>query len=154
MFQKEGSVMRSKMFTAAALVVALTSGCGSGINLDEPIEGPIWQLDQLGNELIEPSNDPRANPQIQFDGNSGRVSGTGGCNRVAGTFERNGSMLKLSQLGATRMACANPAVNINETQFFAALQATTSYRLQNRSRLVLLDSAGRTVASLSTVTSR
>ena len=87
-------------------------------------------------------------------GKSGRVNGTGGCNRVAGTFERNGSLLKMSQLGATRMACANPAVNINETQFFAALQATASYRLQNRSRLVLLDSAGRTVASLSTVTSR
>jgi len=146
--------MRSKTFTAAALVLSLVTGCGSGISLDEPIEGPIWQLEQLGNELIEPSNDPRANPQIQFDGKSGRVNGTGGCNRVAGTFERNGSLLKMSQLGATRMACANPAVNINETQFFAALQATASYRLQNRSRLVLLDSAGRTVASLSTVTSR
>ncbi|VWX59814.1 Heat shock protein HslJ [Burkholderiales bacterium 8X] len=140
--------MRFSTFTAAAFALAVLAGCGSNISLDEPIEGPVWQLEQLGNELIEPSNDPRENAQISFDGNSGRVSGTGGCNRVSGTYQRMGSSLKLGQLGATRMACANPAVNINETQFFAALQQTASYRLQNRSRLVLLDGSGRTVATL------
>lgn len=143
--------MRFSKFTAATFVLAITAGCGSGINLDEPIEGPNWQLEQLGGVLIEPSSDPRANPQIQFDRNSSRVTGTGGCNRVTGTYVRSGSQLKLNQLGATRMACANPAADINETQFFAALQATASYRLQNRSRLVLLDASGRTVATLSTL---
>jgi heat shock protein HslJ len=53
------------------------------------------------------------------------------------------------QLGATRMACPSEASSINETQFFAALQATASYRLQGMSRLSLLDASGRTVAILS-----
>jgi putative lipoprotein len=146
--------MRSLFFTAALLAAALTTGCGSGINLDEPIEGPVWQLDQLGDMLIEPSNDPQRNARIQFDGNSGRVSGSGGCNRLSGTYQRIGSSLKLSQMGATRMACADPATSINESQFFAALQATTNYRLQGRSRLALLDAGGRTVAMLSTASAR
>jgi putative lipoprotein len=146
--------MRSLFFTTALLASALAAGCGSGISLDEPIEGPIWQLEQLGSELIEPSSDPRRNAQIQFDRSSGRVSGSGGCNRVSGTYERSGSMLRLRQLGATRMACPSEAVNINETQFFAALQATASYRLQGNSKLSLLDANGRTVATLSNGSAR
>ncbi len=141
--------MRSLFFTTAMLACALAAGCGSGINLDEPIEGPVWQLEQLGSELIEPSSDPQRNAQVQFDRNSGRVSGSGGCNRVSGTYERSGSTLRMRQLGATRMACPNEASTINETQFFAALQATASYRLQGGSRLSLLDASGRTVATLS-----
>lgn len=141
--------MRSLFLTTALFASLLASGCGSGINLDEPIEGPVWQLEQLGNELIEPSSDPRRNAQIQFDKSSARVTGSGGCNRVTGTYERSGSTLRVRQLGATRMACPNEASSINETQFFAALQATTSYRLQGMSRLSLLDASGRTVAILS-----
>ena len=65
--------MRFLFLTTALFASLLASGCGSGINLDEPIEGPVWQLEQLGSELIEPSSDPRRNAQIQFDRSSGRV---------------------------------------------------------------------------------
>ena len=146
--------MRFLFLTAALSASVLVSGCGSGINLDEPIEGPIWQLEQLGSELIEPSSDPRRNAQIQFERGSGRVTGSGGCNRVTGNYERSGSTLRMRQLGATRMACPNEASTINETQFFAALQATASYRLQGNSKLSLLDANGRTVATLSNGSAR
>ena len=141
--------MRLLFLTTVLLSAVLASGCGSGISLDEPIEGPVWQLEQLGSELIEPGRDPRGKAQVQFDRNSGRVSGSGGCNRVSGTYERSGSTLRMRQLGSTRMACPNEASTINETQFFAALQATASYRLQGSSKLSLLDASGRTVATLS-----
>ena len=52
------------------------------------------------------------------------------------------------------MACPNEASTINETQFFAALQSTASYRLQGTSKLSLLDASGRTVATLSNVGAR
>lgn len=138
------------LFTAALLAAALVAGCGSGIALDEPIEGPVWRLDQLGGEAVTASGDPQRDPQVQFDRRNGRVSGSGGCNRLSGTFERSGSTLKLSQLASTRMACTDPALGTKEQQFFAALQATTSYRLQSPTRLALLDAGGRTVATLST----
>ncbi len=138
------------LFTAALLAAALTAGCSSGINLDEPIEGPVWRLDQLGGEPVASAGDPQRDPQLQFDRRNGRVSGSGGCNRVSGTFERNGSTLKLSQLASTRMACTDPGLSTKEAQFFAALQATASYRLQGPTRLALLDAGGRTLATLTT----
>jgi len=134
--------------SAALLLTALT-GCGSGISLDEPIEGPVWRLVQLGDEPIAPGGDA----QLQFDRNSGRVSGSGGCNRVTGSFTRAGVSLKLGQMAATRMACADPVRGANEAQFLSALQNTTSYRLAP-GRLALLDASGRTVALLSNGTTR
>ncbi|MDP9879951.1 putative lipoprotein [Variovorax boronicumulans] len=134
--------------SAALLLTALT-GCGSGISLDEPIEGPVWRLVQLGDEPIAPGGDA----QLQFDRNSGRVSGSGGCNRVTGSFTRAGVSLKLGQMAATRMACADPVRGANEAQFLSALQNTASYRLAP-GRLALLDGSGRTVALLSSGTTR
>ncbi|PIF75643.1 heat shock protein HslJ [Variovorax sp. 54] len=133
----------SAIASAALLLTALT-GCGSGISLDEPIEGPVWRLVQLGDEPIAPGGDA----QLQFDRNSGRVSGSGGCNRVTGSFTRAGVSLKLGQMAATRMACADPVRGANEAQFLSALQSTASYRLAP-GRLALLDAGGRTVALLS-----
>lgn len=134
---------------AIVLLAGLLAGCGSGINLDEPIEGPVWRLEQLGDNPVTPTGDPQRDAQLQFDRNNGKVSGSGGCNRVTGTFQRSGSTLKMGQLASTRMACADPARGANEAQFFAALQSTASYRLQGNSRMTLLDSGGRTLAVLS-----
>lgn len=131
------------VLATTALLTALT-GCGSGISLDEPIEGPLWRLAQLGDEPIAPGSEA----QIQFDRSSGRVSGSGGCNRVSGSFTRSGVALKIGQLASTRMACADPTRGANEAQFLSALQSTASYSLAP-GRLALLDAGGRTVAILS-----
>ncbi|MET3178364.1 UNVERIFIED_ORG: heat shock protein HslJ [Variovorax guangxiensis] len=128
---------------AAALTTALT-GCGSGISLDEPIEGPAWQLVQLGDEPVAPGS----GAQVQFDRSSGRVSGSGGCNRISGTFTRTGVALRIGQMASTRMACTDPTRGANEAQFISALQSATSYRLAGPTRLALLDASGRTVALL------
>lgn len=133
---------------ATVLAAALLGACGSGISLDEPIEGPVWRLEQLGDQSIPPGNDPQRDAQLQFEGGSGRVNGAGGCNRVSGLYQRSGYSLRLSQLASTRMACVDAARSGTETQFFAALQSTASYRLETPSRLSLLDANGRTLATL------
>jgi heat shock protein HslJ len=138
------------VYAIALLAAGLLAGCGSGISLDEAIEGPVWHLEQLGGEPVAASGDRQRDPQLQFDRRNNRVSGSGGCNRVTGIFERSGSTLKMSQLASTRTACADPARSASESQFFAALQATASYRMQGNSQLSLLDASGRTVAMLST----
>ena len=129
---------------ATALLAGALSACGSGISLDEPIEGPVWRLVQLGNEPVAPGGEA----QVQFDRSSGRVSGSGGCNRVSGSFTRSGVALRIGQLASTRMACADPVRGANEAQFVSALQATASYRLAGPGQLALLDASGRTVATL------
>ncbi|CAA2099515.1 META domain-containing protein [Variovorax paradoxus] len=135
---------RTALPVFAALLGALLAACGSGISLDEPIEGPAWRLVQLGDEPIAPGSDA----QLQFDRSSGRVSGSGGCNRISGTFTRSGSTLKIGQMASTRMACLDPTRGANEAQFIAALQSTASYSLAGPGRLALLDARGRTVALL------
>lgn len=137
---------RLALTLALPLAAMSLTACGSGISLDEPIEGPTWRLVLLGDQPVAPGDDPMRNPQLQFDRSSGRVSGSGGCNRMSGSFTRSASRLKLGQIAATKMACGDPARNTLETQFFQALQATASYRLQGPGRLALLDGAGRTVA--------
>ncbi|MBN8747073.1 META domain protein [Xylophilus ampelinus] len=131
---------------ALPLAAVSLTACGSGISLDEPIEGPTWRLVLLGDQPVAPGDDPMRNPQLQFDRSSGRLSGSGGCNRMSGSFTRSASQLKLGQIAATKMACGDPARNALETQFFQALQATASYRLQGPGRMALLDGTGRTVA--------
>lgn len=129
---------------ATVILSAALSGCGSGISLDEPIEGPVWRLVQLGGEPVAPGGEA----QVQFDRNSGRVSGSGGCNRVSGSFTRSGITLRIGQLASTRMACTDPVRGANEAQFISALQTTASYRLAGPGQLALLDASGRTVATL------
>ncbi|MGJ7613206.1 MULTISPECIES: META domain-containing protein [unclassified Variovorax] len=131
---------------ATAALLAALSACGSGISLDEPIEGPAWRLVQLGDEPVAPNSDAL----LQFDRSSGRLSGSGGCNRISGTYTRSGVTLKIGQVASTRMACADPARGATEAQFISVLQGTASYRLAGPGRLVLLDASGRTVAALST----
>ena len=99
--------------------------------------------------LVELAGEPVANaatgevPYLELEG--GRVSGTGGCNRLTGTYETSGDTLRFGPLATTRMACEE-AVMRRETAFLAALAATTRFELAGSS-LVLLD-ADRALARL------
>lgn len=138
---------------AALALAASLAACGSGISLDEPIEGPRWRLVQLGEQSIAPGAEPARDPHLQFEPN-GRVSGSGGCNRLSGSFTRSHSQLRLGQLASTRMACAEAERGALETRFFQALQGTASYRLQGPGRLALLDAGGRTLATFDSTPAR
>ena len=132
---------------AAPLIscAVLLVGCASGVNLDEPIEARHWQLVSLDLQPVAPAAHPDQRAQLVFD--NGRVTGSGGCNRLSGSYQRNGSRLKLGPLATTRMACADAGRSGLETRFLAALQATASYRVKG-ARLLLLDASGRTLAEL------
>lgn len=138
---------RAPRVAVVLMSAAVAAACTSGISLDEPIEGPMWRLVQLGDQRPVPGPDPTRDPHVQFD-LQGRVNGSGGCNRMSGGYTRSGAQLRLSQLGATRMACADAARSAMETAFFQALQTTASYRLSGPGQLALLDANGRTLARL------
>lgn len=78
----------------------------------------------------------------------GKVSGTGGCNRMSGSARINGSQIAFSPLASTRMACTPAAMN-QESKFFAALDATRGWRIdQRQDKLVLLDAGGSPIMRL------
>ncbi|MFZ3120643.1 MAG: META domain-containing protein [Variovorax sp.] len=135
----------SSRFALPILGIALLAGCGTGVSLDEPIESQTWRLVSVGLQPAQRDGDPRRDAQLQFDGS--HVSGSGGCNRVSGPSLRAGHRLTIGPLVATRMACVEPERNAMESNFFAALQATTGYSRLG-SQLTLLDDSGRTLAVL------
>ena len=125
---------------------ALAAGCTS-VSLDQPIEARTWRLASIDSQPVIPSDDPRQSAQIVFDGGTQRVSGSGGCNRITGSYQRTGAQLKIGPLASTRMACLDNARGQLETRFLAALQASTSYTMAGN-ELILLDRRGQTLAKL------
>jgi heat shock protein HslJ len=72
----------------------------------------------------------------------GIVSGTGGCNRYAGSAHVDGERIRFAPMGSTRMACA-PAVMNQETKFHRALARAAAWRIDEaRRKLTLLDDRG------------
>jgi heat shock protein HslJ len=67
----------------------------------------------------------------------GRVSGSGGCNRLVGSFELEVGMLRFSQVATTRTACAERVMQ-REAAFLAGLAATSRFEPRGET-LVLLD---------------
>ena len=122
------------------------AGCSS-VSLDQPIEARTWRLASIDAQPVIPSQDPNQSAQVMFDGGTRRVSGSGGCNRISGSYQRTGAQLKIGPLVSTRMACLDAGRGQLETRFLAALQATTNYSIAGN-ELILLDDRGQTLAKL------
>jgi putative lipoprotein len=78
---------------------------------------------------------------------AGAAQGRGGCNSFHATYSLEGGTFRFGPIAATRRACPPPQTE-QETRYFAALEATRSYRIEGGA-LVLLDEAGASIARLS-----
>ena len=79
----------------------------------------------------------------------GRVSGSGGCNRMSGSARISGTRISFGPVAATQMACAPAAMN-QEQKFFAGLREARRWRTDPaRGKLVLLDGRGRSMMTFS-----
>jgi copper homeostasis protein (lipoprotein) len=86
----------------------------------------------------------RGEPWIELDPLAERVTGSGGCNRIAGGYQTGPGTLRFGRIISTRMAC--PEME-GETAFLRALADTRRYRIRGR-MLELLDDRGRLLAEL------
>ena len=76
-------------------------------------------------------------------GEDGAVSGTGGCNRMAGKATISGDAITFGPLASTNMACT-PAAMDQEAKFFAALRDVRTWRIDPLQRkLALLGADGK-----------
>lgn len=114
--------------------------CGArGVTHD--LEGTRWALLRLGDEVV-PAGDNRREPFFVLEPGEHRVSGTGGCNRLIGSYELDGTRLTFKQLALTRMAC--PDVKY-ESAFASALENTATWKISG-AHLELSDAAGTMLA--------
>jgi heat shock protein HslJ len=107
-----------------------------------PLEG-TWQLVELDGEAVPPG--AGREPHLVFDTKGARLSGSGGCNRLAGSFELSGEDLRFGPMAVTKMACADDVMR-REDAFLRALGSVTSHELDGATLALFADE--RVVARL------
>jgi copper homeostasis protein (lipoprotein) len=105
------------------------------------LENYRWRPVKIGDVAVAGHD---REPWIELDAKSKRVTGSGGCNRLAGSYTKGDGTLRFGPLVSTRMAC--PAMK-TETAFLKALDATRRYRVKGRT-LELSNRKGATLARL------
>jgi heat shock protein HslJ/uncharacterized lipoprotein YbaY len=103
-------------------------------------EGRSWRLSQLGTQAV---GDTRA--ELLLDAATRRYSGHGGCNRILGSFQRDGAKLRFSAGASTLMACRDGMDT--ESKFVDALTQVQGWRIESDA-LRLLDATGRELLRL------
>jgi heat shock protein HslJ len=110
------------------------------------LEGTEWNLASIGTQPYAPQPGERQ-ASLYFDAQAKRISGSSGCNRIIGPYERSGANgLRIGPLGMTMMACGTHAMAM-EGAFTQALAAVASFAIEDGA-LVLLDRSGAPVARL------
>lgn len=106
------------------------------------LENTYWKLTRLGDQPIHVASEQRA-PHFVLNSESRRVSGSGGCNRLSGSYELNGDQLTFSQMVGTMMACAEGMDT--ERAFLDALQQVKRWKISGQ-ELELSDGGGKLLA--------
>ena len=110
---------------------------------DYGIENNRWRPVRIGEHAVNVADGERE-PWIVLDPRTKRVTGSGGCNRINGTYEAGAGTLRFGPLAATMMSCLSMET---ESAFLRALQEVRRYRLSGRT-LDLLDDRGRRLVRL------
>lgn len=97
------------------------------------LEGNRWELVELRGRAVV-TREGVASPYLELNATKSSAYGFGGCNRFFGSYEATEETLKLSSMGATRMAC--PEVMDQEQELFRALDATTRYEIHGSELLL------------------
>ncbi len=86
-----------------------------------------WRLVGIGGRALDPEL-----PEITLGFESGRISGSGGCNWYTGWLAEADGGFTISHLAVTRRSCVHPRIMDREAQYVAALEKISSYRLTDR----------------------
>ena len=89
---------------------------------DTPAETYTWVVESIGGMA---TTEPK--PQISL-GEEGQLSGTTGINLIAGTYEAEGELVRITGTGMTRMSGPAEAVE-QERRFLAALEGWQAFHV-------------------------
>ena len=106
------------------------------------LENTYWKLTRLGEQPVQVTSQQRE-PHLILKPESRRIGGSGGCNRLIGSYELDGKQLTFGQLATTRMACREGMDT--EAAFTAALEEVRTWRIAGQ-HLELFDDGGQLVA--------
>jgi len=117
------------------------SSLGAG---NASLENTYWKLASLGDTAVA-SASQQQEPHLVFNSENHHVSGSGGCNRLTGSYEINGDQLSLGEMASTMMACLKGMDT--EQAFLKALSQVKTWKITGQ-HLELFDIDGKLVARL------
>jgi len=112
------------------------------------LDNTYWKLLTLNGKAV-PRLDKEAHIILQ---QQGRLVGSGGCNRLMGSWKQDGTQLAISKVAGTRMACRG-AASSTESAMLKMLGQVASWRIHG-DQLELLDAKGKLLAQLQAVALR
>ena len=99
--------------------------CGARF-VTSDLQNTYWKLTALNGKPIFVADQQRE-PSLTLHSDQLRVAGSGGCNRLMGSYEVNGKELHFGKLAGTMMACA--AGMDTEKEFLATLPRVVRWRI-------------------------
>lgn len=126
------------LFMAGLFLVFLQGKSMTGTGLSAggaELTAVRWRATYVGAESVPKD----AGIWVRFEVD-GSIGGNAGCNSFSGSLEKTESGVKVGALGATRMACPDPAMS-RENAFLGALQKSTAFEVAGQ-RMTTLDSEG------------
>ena len=102
------------------------------------LDGTDWTLASMS------GNAPAAGSTITLKFEQDRASGSAGCNQYSGTYTTSGSTIELGPMAATKRACLEQALNVQESAYLNALSKVAKYGVSG-DRLMLRDAGGTTL---------
>ncbi len=137
-------VIAVALFGLAPASVQAQTAQGTDGPPDRSLTDTYWKLVGLEDRAIQLAPNQRE-PHLILQAASGRLIGSGGCNRMMGSYTLDGRALSFGQVAATRMACIEAMEQ--EAAFFQALDQVREWRVSGDA-LELLDQRGSVVARL------
>lgn len=117
--------------------------CGARFDT-APLENSYWKLTRLGNAPVIVAERQRE-PHLILRPENGRFGGSGGCNRLLGSYRIDGERIELSPAASTMMAC--PEGMDTERALIETLGRVATWRIIGE-HLELFDANGAQLARL------
>jgi heat shock protein HslJ len=118
---------------------------------DASLTNTYWKLLEVGGQPVVVTQQLRE-PQLVLNGQDGRFAGSGGVNRLMGSYIVDGKGLTFSQVASTMMAGAPEAMQ-QEQAIVAALGAVREFSIVG-DQLALVNDAGQPVLRAAAVALR
>jgi heat shock protein HslJ len=128
---------------AVAAGALLLAGCASASTKpDRAVTNTYWKLTELGGVPVKVAEKQRE-PHMILQVEANHLAGSGGCNRMMGSYTLDGESISFGQVASTMMACEDGMEQ--EQAFFKALNGARRWSVQGDD-LALLDEGGTALA--------
>jgi copper homeostasis protein (lipoprotein) len=133
----EGTGLQSTLVVTRFIGVWPGETCGARFATSN-LQNTYWKLTALNGKPVFVVEQQRE-PSLVLHSENSRVAGSGGCNRLMGSYEVKGNEVHFGQLAGTMMAC--PAGMDTEKEFLGTLEHVSRWRIV-REHLEFYDTSG------------